>query len=183
MLNNDFLIPQNFAHYIVPKTRHINMQSRNKFGSPLTLGLKIIPKVISFHNQIEIIKGFELILHSELWICNLTSLPVTFGAPSSQFFSKNKENHTLRNSNKRMTNMLNAENALLELSSILEFGDKGHSFTNESNENFSDREVLMIPNQLNDEIVGEFPSLFKSNSLLFLFFSSSMSWLFHRRNI
>ncbi len=161
------------------------MQSRNKFGAPLTLGLKIIPKVISFHNQIEVIKGFELILHSELWICNLTSLPVTFGAPSSQFFSKNKENHTLKNSNKRMTNMLNAENALLELSSILEFGDKGHSFTHESNENFSDCEVLMIPNQnqLNDEIVGEFTLLFKSNSLLFLFFSSLISWLFHRRNI
>jgi hypothetical protein len=136
------------------------MQSRNKFGAPLTLGLKIIPKLISFHDQIEVVKGFELIVHSELWICNLTSLPVIFGAPSSQFFSKNMEDRNLKNSNKRMTNMLNAENALLELSSILEFGDKGHSFTNESNENCSDREVLMIPNQRNDEvIIGEFTGL------------------------
>ena len=135
------------------------MQSRNKFGAPLTLGVKIIPKVTNVlkngQQQKDMVKGFDMIIHSELWLCNLTSLPITFGAPSSQFYSKRKDKPYSRNGMKNIPSILNAENALLELSSILEFGDKGHSFSNDNDESYDGGEVLVIPNQKNSEEIGK----------------------------
>ena len=102
----------------------------------------------------EKIKGFNMILHSELWICNLTSLPITFGAPSLQLEARTKDN-SKSNGVKHKSSMLNAENALLELSSILEFGDKGHSFASDNDESYNNGEVLILPKQQDDTITGK----------------------------
>jgi hypothetical protein len=138
------------------KSRHINVQSHDKFGVPLTLGVKIIPKIISVYESgkgwTKNTKGFDMVLHSELWLCNLTSLPITFGAPSLQLNIKSKDNSK---SNKERSSMLNAETALLELSSILEFGDKGLSVNSDNDELFNDAEVLILPKQQDDEVVGK----------------------------
>ena len=137
----------------------MNIQSQNAFGVPLTLGVKLIPKIIATHESgrgwTERIKGYDMILHSELWLCNLTSLPITFGAPSVQLEDMNTNLKFKNNGKDRAGSMLNAETALLELSSILEFGDKGHSFTNDNDDPCNSGDIIILPKQQNDEIVGK----------------------------
>jgi len=153
-----FIQSNNFNFYVqlVFKPRHFNVQLQNKFGAPLTIGLKIIPKVFSRHGESDVVKGFDLVIHSELWLCNFTSLPISFGAPSEQVFSKTNDKSLSRSSNQTVkSSILNAENALLELSSILEFGDKGHSFIGDSDDQSNLGEIISIPSQKNDELVGK----------------------------
>ena len=138
----------------------MNLKFQSGFGVPLVLGMKIIPKVISMneggHSYAKRIVGFDMILHSELWICNLTSLPITFGAPSFQIID-NINSNAQNSGVKDRTSMRNAETALLELASILEFGDKGHSFTNDNDNDdpSNGQEITVLPKQQNDEIIGK----------------------------
>ena len=121
--------------------------------------MKIIPKVsttiLSDLTSKVTVKGFDLIIHSELWLCNLTTLPITFGAPSFQLFNKQRDRSRNLNVGKNLQIMTNAENALLELSSILEFGDKGHSFISDNEDRYNNTEVEAIPNQQTNEVIGK----------------------------
>ncbi len=111
---------------------------------PLTIGVKIIPKTTVIN------KGFDLVLYCELWLCNLTSLPVIFGATSNQLTLDDK-----RKTSEKSERTLNAENALLELSSILEFGDKGHSFISDQEKPSDVVEILNLPKQQSEVITGK----------------------------
>ncbi len=123
------------------------MQSHSKAGTPLTLGLKINPRVATIR-QVErpskMIVGYEVIAYSEIWIKNLTSLPISFGVPSNQVTSPPLEGG--------FSSRIAAEAALSELSSILEFGDKGHGLTKTDDEG---RDILLLPLQQCDILVGK----------------------------
>jgi len=138
--------------------RHVNVQCRNKNGTPLTLGVKIVPKhfLSSQPTQegvtnAEMQKGFDMILYNELWMVNLTSLPIIFGAPSTQVYSRETDSPPTDDS----TNKIAAESALLELTSILEFGDKGHTFSVDNDDNYHDGEICILPQQQDDHVIEE----------------------------
>ena len=117
----------------------------------MTLGVRVVPKS-SIAN-----KGFDLVLYSELWLCNLTSLPILFGATSQQLIMRCEEKTT-----EKSERALNAETALLELSSILEFGEKGHSFLSDYDKSNENVEILNLPKQQSDEVTGKIHALHSS---------------------
>ncbi len=153
------------------ETDQINLQIEDVFGVPQTIGAKIIPR---FGNKFEHIlpsrgniSSLDVILHSELWIQNLTQLPLVFGVPSTQLFLSG---HSVPNSNDGNNfdtpSKIAAQAALMELSSILEFGDKGKGLIQEEDSDCIGGDVFNIPGQHCSLIVGE---LFQSNFLSIFF--------------
>jgi len=112
--------------------RQVSVQTVGSCGSPLTFGVKIVPKTISnvasSSTQSHIsIAGYDVIIFSELWIRNLTNLPLIFGAPSAQVY-KQSQNQQMKETSDDLLNSVRkvaAEAALMELTSVLEFGDRG----------------------------------------------------------
>ena len=89
--------------------KQINIQCRcSSNESPLTLGIKFSDRATT-----ESGKGTNLILYAEIWLRNLTSLPLTFGAPSFQIDAD-------RGVDSSLPEKVSAESALVELTSVLE---------------------------------------------------------------
>lgn len=108
--------------------RTASAQSYNKLGPPVTFGIQMNPRLATVSKNgkaVEVVIGFDLVVFSEIWIKNLTSLPILFGVPSRQIDFSSSDSASL-NSIHEPVRKKAAEAALLELSSILEFGDKGH---------------------------------------------------------
>ena len=129
---------QDAAVGILPTARQVNVQVTNdSFGVPLTLGVRILPKmtVPSIDDPTRSrIYGLEVILFAELWIRNITDLPLNFGCPSLQFHEAASGDGELA---------FTAENALMEIANLLEVGDKATGLRNDIfNEDFKS-----LPNQ------------------------------------
>ena len=125
--------------------RTVNAQSFVRFGAPTTIGVKIIPRLKVLRkngNLANCVIGFNIVFHSELWIKNLTNLPILFGALQNQLFSPYLRSGSL-NSIHESSRKKAAAAALVELSSILEFGDKGHGIGGKS----CDKEILALSKQ------------------------------------
>jgi hypothetical protein len=125
--------------------RTVNAQSFVRFGAPTTIGVKIIPRLKVLRkngNLANCVIGFNIVFHSELWIKNLTNLPILFGALQNQLFSPYLRSGSL-NSIHESSRKKAAAAALVELSSILEFGDKGHGLGGKS----CDKEILALSKQ------------------------------------
>jgi len=125
--------------------RTINAQSFGRFGAPTTIGVKITPRLKVLRkngNLANCVIGFNIVFHSELWIKNLTNLPILFGARYNQLFSPYLRSGSL-NSIHESSRKKAAAAALVELSSILEFGDKGHGIGGKS----CDKEILALSKQ------------------------------------
>lgn len=114
--------------------RHTSVQTVGSCGSPLTFGVKIVPKkfsnVISSATQSDTsisIAGYDVIIFAELWVRNLTNLPLIFGAPSAQVYKHNQKQQMREKSDDLLDSVrkVAAEAALMELTSVLEFGDRG----------------------------------------------------------
>lgn len=89
--------------------KQVNVKCKGPINeSPLTLGVKL-----SDRSYTESGKGINLILYAEIWLRNLTSLPLTFGAPSFQIDAE-------RGADSSLPAKINAESALVELTSVLE---------------------------------------------------------------
>lgn len=97
---------------------------------PLTLGIRVVPKLTKARQNRQLCFGFDLIVFAELWLRNLTSLPVSFGCPATQI-DKNYHRELKKDSEFSVEDfaMINAEAALIEIASVLEFGDKGKGMT------------------------------------------------------
>lgn len=112
-----------------PRARQINVQiADGDFGIPMTVGVRLVPKM-TLGSLGEISKshiyGVEIIVYAELWIRNITALPLNFGCPSAQLHrSEQTRDSTLEDNATRF----NAESALMEIASLLEVGDKGTGF-------------------------------------------------------
>ena len=114
--------------------RQTSVQTVGSRGSPLTFGVKIVPKkifnVTSSPTQGDTsisIAGYDVIIFAELWVRNLTNLPLIFGAPSAQVYKHNQKQRMKEKSDDLLDSVrkVAAEAALMELTSVLEFGDRG----------------------------------------------------------
>lgn len=97
--------------------------------------------------------GLEVTLFAELWIKNLTSLPLVFGAPASQVkstrgFGRNKSK--LGSSGKLM-----AEVAVLEIASVLDFGEFGRDLNLDDDLKATVGDILILPKQQAQVVVEE----------------------------
>ena len=134
--------------------RQVNVQSYREDGTPLSLGLRSIPKLSTEMQDGKLIKtvaGYDLVLFCELWICNLSSLPIVFGAPQSEIVSKHKKDSCQSDISRKMA----AEAAIHEISSILEFGEKGTVINNDSNDHYLPTDVRILPKQQSNEVYGK----------------------------
>lgn len=132
------------------KNRNITVQSRTKFGAPLTLGVKISPRKC-LHQDSRII-GFEIIVYSELWLKNLTDLPIVFGAPSFEILNPLITGIDQAD-NYGSSVKLAAYSALLEFNDLLDFdfNERDKDF-NKTNEDF---DILTLSVQESNTVVGE----------------------------
>ena len=90
-------------------SKQVNIQCKGPLNdSPLTLGAKLSDRTYT-----ESGKGINLILYAEIWLRNLSSLPLTFGAPSFQIDAE-------RSVDSSLPAKVSAESALVELTSVLE---------------------------------------------------------------
>ena len=135
----------------------MDVQSYREDGTPLTLGLKLIPKLASLiqdGNYVKIVSGYDLVLFCELWICNLSSLPIVFGAPSSQIVLK-ELNDPLQNVRIEGNRKMVAEAAINEISSLLEFGEKGRVIGKDDEDQHQiSRDIRILPKQQSMEVFG-----------------------------
>jgi hypothetical protein len=130
-----------------PSARQVNVQVTNdKFGVPLTFGVRIVPKTtlppLDDPSRAQVY-GLEVILYAELWIRNITSLPLNFGCPSYQVHESGHDG-IFDESATRFT----AESALMELANLLEVGDKGTGLSNKAARDVSKTGgIESLPNQ------------------------------------
>lgn len=107
--------------------RTVNVQSFPRLGSPTTIGVKILPRLKTLKRNgksVHKVIGFEIVLHSELWIKNLTNLPIAFGARSKELFDKRTRDGSL-DSIHEASRQQAAQAALLELSMLFDLDARG----------------------------------------------------------
>mmetsp|Transcript_5233 Transcript_5233/g.11858 ORF Transcript_5233/g.11858 Transcript_5233/m.11858 type:complete len:2963 (-) Transcript_5233:1016-9904(-) len=135
--------------------KQINIQCRNSSGdNPLTIGVKLSPR------SSDTGKGVNLTLYAELWLRNLTALPLTFGAPSLQVGSDGDLESSLGGK-------VSADSALIELASVLE-GNSFGIFGNDDDDEDLGEDILNLPLQQCDEVfeeVFEYVSLNKKGNV------------------
>ena len=139
-----------------PRARQVNIQvSNDSFGVPMTFGVRVLPK-LTYGQMGDVSKaqiyGAEVILFTELWIRNITSLPLNFGCPSAQLHgSKASTSRVIAENASRF----NAESALMEIASLLEVGDKGTGFDRQGSKGELVPHIESLPNQECDELWEE----------------------------
>ena len=140
-----------------PRARQVNIQvSNDSFGVPMTFGVRVLPK-LTFGHTGDVSKaqvyGVEIIVYTELWIRNITSLPLNFGCPSAQLHGSEVSTSRLIDEN---ANRFNAESALMEIASLLEVGDKGTGFDRQGSKGGDTvLNFVSLPNQECDELWEE----------------------------
>ena len=140
-----------------PTAKQVNVQVvDDEFGVPLTFGVRVVPKssqAILGDLSMGHIHGIEIIVFAELWIRNLTTLPLNFGCPAYQMHFDPGDTYGMSElSVARFT----AESALMEIASVLEFGDKGTGLSNNSaREIAATGRVQNLPNQECSRLVEE----------------------------
>ena len=134
---------------LFPRTRQVNVQVTNdSFGVPLTFGVRIVPKTTlgTLDEPVATqIYGIEIIVYAELWLRNLTSLPLNFGCPSYQLHGMGTSPAEILDAT---ATRFNAESALMEIASLLEVGDKGTGLNKKAaREVASTGAIESLPNQ------------------------------------
>ncbi len=152
--------------------RQVNVQIRNDFGVPLTIGVRNVPKgakSLFEGNAGTGYYGVEMIVYAELWFWNLTSLPLNIGCPARQLIGvlnsadiNSKENAYDVNAAK-----FTAEAALMEMASVLELGEKGTGLTgrygNPTSKPFGTRSLPLQESNFLVEEVFEYLEIEKSS--------------------
>ncbi len=145
------------TNVLIPKAVQVNVQVINDtFGIPLTLGVRIVPKTtlgtLEEPSKTQIY-GIEIIVYAELWIRNVTSLPLNFGCPSYQVHGHGESvNETFEDTATRF----NAESALMEIANLLEVGDKGTGLSTKAARDVAiTGGIESLPNQQCEELWEE----------------------------
>lgn len=112
--------------------RHVSVS--NVFGVPLTFGVRIIRKLC----------GLDVVVYTELWLKNCSSLPLAFGCVRQQILSKPDE-RCIEGSSDEMSS---AEAALKEISSLFETGEDGKGLRRQgSRANTGGNDIVLFPGQ------------------------------------
>jgi hypothetical protein len=109
-----------------PVPSQVNVQVKeDDLGTPSVFGLRIVPKMTLDDPFKGRVYGLEVIIYAELWIRNITQLPLNFGCPHYQLHeSRTGDGKTLTASDESVARFT-AESALMEIANLLEVGDKG----------------------------------------------------------
>jgi SHR-binding domain of vacuolar-sorting associated protein 13 len=100
-----------------------NVCVESDFGVPIVCGVRVVPKIMAksdWKRSTGDRYGVTIIIYAELWISNLTSLPLAFGCPSHQIRAEGNSDDSMGDATK-----FSAEAALMELASVLELGENG----------------------------------------------------------
>lgn len=126
------------------------------FGIPMTFGVRIEPKMTNDESHRGRNYGVEVIIYAELWIRNITSLPLNFGCPAYQIYEPEQSLTTTTPLNESIAKFT-AESALMELTSLLEVGDKGAAFNQKVAKEDTERSGLIesLPGQQCRELIEE----------------------------
>lgn len=142
----------------IPATRQINVQIIDDvFGTPTTLGVRVIPKTTRTEHVISLnsVYGLEVVVYAELWIKNLTNLPLNFGCPAYQMHESGYNGTDPIGFSEQSAARFTAESALMEIASVLEFGDKGTGFSKKTTKELVAGGIVQsLPNQVS-KIVAE----------------------------
>ena len=126
-----------------------NVQIQDEFGTPVTLGVRVAPKMAKDHRRnANAVFGIDLIVYAELWISNLTTLPLVFGCPAAQVVrSKSDDANTVDLAEEAAT-QFSAEAALNEIVSVLELGETASKLdTRSTTTQRQAGDVLILPRQ------------------------------------
>jgi hypothetical protein len=137
----------------------VNVQVRDEFGIPLTIGLRIVPKLARVRESgSSLCYGFDIVTFAELWLRNLTSLPLAFGCPSNQINEQyNRDFNEPSEPGSDEFGIINAEAALIEIASVLEFGEKGKGLNlgDEGGSGINHNDTYLLPYQTSSLIFEE----------------------------
>jgi hypothetical protein len=130
---------------------------RDGSGAPLRLGIKLQAKnSLSSYYDKEAPYGFDIILFSELWIKNLTPLPLVVGAPTSQVNGTDAiKSGEATSRSLDVAGKLAAETALMEIVSVLELGDRGRNINVQEDLTNITGELFVLPLQEADTVYEE----------------------------
>lgn len=145
------------TNLLFPRVRQVNVQVTNdSFGVPLTFGVRVVPKVTMGTLDVPAktrIYGIEIIVYAELWIRNITWLPLNFGCPSYQVHGYDDSSSETFDAT---ATRFNAESALMEIANLLEVGDKGTGLNKKASRDLATTGGLeSLPNQACDELWEE----------------------------
>lgn len=132
------------------------VQCQDGSGTPLCIGVRIQDRIPVLHRSRCKEKndlGLEVTVFAELWIKNLTSLSLVFGAPSSQVTSSSHNGR--RKTKANSSGKLMAEAAVLEIASVLDFGDLGRDLNLDDNASTLGGDLLILPRQQSHVVVEE----------------------------
>jgi len=133
----------------VLESKQVNIKCNDgSCDNPLTIGVKLSP-----HDG----EGFNVILYAEIWLRNLTALPLTFGAPSLQL---GLDEGMIESA---LPGKVSADSALLELTNVLE----GNSIFGNDDVGADDLgyDVFNLPLQQCEEIYEEVFEYVSLNSM------------------
>ncbi|MGK3756098.1 MAG: hypothetical protein ACI8RD_008408, partial [Bacillariaceae sp.] len=124
--DGDIVQPNDRKAVVFQTPSQVNVQIIDgDFGIPVVFGVRIVPKMTMDDPHRGRIYGLEVIIYAELWIRNITSLPLNFGCPAYQLHEPEQAFHVTKASSDDYIAKFTAETALMELASLLEVGDKG----------------------------------------------------------
>eukprot|EP00536_Pseudo-nitzschia_multiseries_P004057 jgi/Psemu1/323294/estExt_fgenesh1_pg.C_650034 len=127
------------------------------FGIPTTFGIRVEPKMTIADQYMGDVYGLEVIVYAELWIRNITSLPLSFGCPSYQIYEPEPADGTVESSSDDSIAKFTAEAALMELTSLFEVGDKGMVLNQKTGKEHFERSHVIerLPGQQCRELTEE----------------------------
>ena len=144
-----------FSSTVIPeeaRVRQINVQVRDELGAPLTVGMRLVPKIYKAAHDAasSVCFGLDVILYADLWLLNQTGLPLVFGCPSMQLQTRrNNESGDTQQDGAQFdesANKIAAEAALMEIASVLEFGEKGKNLIF-SEDDSKEGDIHLLPYQ------------------------------------
>ena len=141
---------------VLNRPSQVNIQTPGiDFGIPMTVGVRVEPKMTNDDTSRGIVYGIDVIIYAELWIRNITSLPLNFGCPVHQIYEP--ENGLTKPQSDDSIAKFTAESALMELTSLLEVGDKGMALNQKAAKEDLDRSHIIesLPGQQCSELTEE----------------------------
>lgn len=115
--------------------QNLQVHTIDDFGVQLHFGIRATPKLNQPSHTPPRCYGFEVVIFAELWFRNLTTINITFGCP--QLCAQSKEVDDAEDASIfESASKAAAESALLEIASVLEFGDKGKGLSGSSEGKF-----------------------------------------------
>lgn len=126
------------------------------FGCPVHVGIRLTPKLNEAWFGQPRCYGLDVVVFAELWFRNLTNMQINFGCPWNQLNPQGAVEELVDDFSAFETaSKAAAESALMEIASVLEFGDKGKVLAAKDQEKEEQRNVRSLPLQASEALYHE----------------------------